>query len=129
MVKKVNPKTKKVEDYRSFTVEGSSIGFEEGKFVSRNPGGAAKKVARKLHKLIETDSKYSRFNNNEVQFILRETTVGSSHKTLAYQAHKNKLATPVVRTLPNGKEYTITHEYKALALREHEVHASLKSKL
>ena len=126
MVKKAN----KSGEYRSFTVEGSSIGYEEGKFISKTPGGAAKKVARKLHRLIEDDRAFARYKNDkDVQFILRETTQGSAHKTLAYQAHKKKLAEPVVRKFPNGTEYTITHEYKALALKEHEVHPSLKSKL
>lgn len=125
MVKKEGSK----DFFRSFTIAGSSIGFEEGKYVSKTPGSASKKIARKLHSLIEKDSKYSRYKGEKIQFIMRETTLGSDHKTFAYDAVKNKLAVPITRTFPNGKQSVITHEYKAKALFEHEVHASLQHKL
>ena len=118
------------EGYRSFTVEGSSIGFEKGTFVSMDPGGAARKIARRLHKLIEEDVSYARFkNDSDVQFIMRETTQGNPHKVFAYQAHKKKLDTPILRKFPNDRVSTITHIYKAMALKEHQVHPTLKSKM
>jgi hypothetical protein len=120
----------KSDFFRSFTVAGSSIGFEEGKYVSKTPGSAAKKIARKLHSLIEKDSKYARYKGEKtVQFIMRETTMGSDHKTFAYDAEKSKLAEPITRTFPNGKDYVITHAYKAKALFPHEVHSSLQHKM
>jgi hypothetical protein len=131
MVKK-NGKT----DYRSFTIEGSSIGFEGAKLISKTPGGAATKAANKLFRLIEKDSGYARFKNDKiVQFILREQTSGSSHKILAYDAKKVKLDEPIEREFPNPKDpsnpivYKITHAVKVKALREHEVHSALKPKL
>lgn len=127
MVKKAG---KSAEFFRSFTIEGSSIGFTGGVFVSKTPGSASKKATRKLFKVLHEDSEYARFRGDKkMQFILRESTQGSSHKTLAYDGYKNKLSPPVVRKLPGGKEYVIEFEYKTKALKEHQVHDSLKHHL
>lgn len=126
MVKKAG----KSGEYRSFTVEGSSIGFEGGVLVSKTPGSAALKVSRKLFRMVAKEPSYSRFKSDSfVQFIIRETTQGSSHKILAYEGHKMKLSPPVERKLPNGETYMIEFQYKAKALKEHQVHDSLKPKL
>lgn len=117
--------------YRSFTIEGSTIGFSGAKLISRTPGGAAKKAGNKLLKLAEKDSDFK--NVNVLQFLIRETTQGSSNKTLAYDAKKVKLDTPIERKFPNKadpgkpKVYVITHEVKVKALKEHEVHDKLKN--
>lgn len=126
MVKKAG----KSGEYRSFTVEGSSIGFEDGKFVSKSPSAAAQKIGRKLFRLIAKEPGYARFKTDSVvQFIVRETTQGSSHKIFAYEGHKKKLSKPVERKLPNGETYIIEFEYKAKALHDNDVHDSLKPKL
>lgn len=108
--------------YRSFKVEGSSIGFEGGKFISKTPTSAAKKVSRKLFDLIQKSPEFSKYKSDkDVQFIIRESTQGSSHKTYAYEGIKVKLSQPVVRVLPNGSEYTIEFEYKTHALKDKEI--------
>ena len=105
--------------YRSFKIEGSSIGFEGGKFISKTPTGAAKKVSRKLFDLVQKNHEYAKYKSDkDVQFIIRESTQGSSHKTYAYEGHKVVLSQPVVRVLPNGTEYTIEFEYKTFALKD-----------
>ena len=129
MVKKSsNPE----KNFRSFTIEGSSIGFEGGSYISSVPSGAAKKVGRKLFSLVEKDPSYTKFKGDKVmQFILRETTQGSAHKTFPYDAHKIKLAKPVQLPWKNskGEPLTVEYSYKVFALKEHEVHSALQSKL
>jgi hypothetical protein len=123
------------QDYRSFTIEGSSIGFEGAKLISKSPSGAATKAANKLFRLLEKESKYARFKSDAVvQFIIRESTAGSAHKFLAYDARKVKLPTPITREFPNKADpsnpikYVITHKVKVKALKEHELHTALKAK-
>jgi hypothetical protein len=123
MVKKASNPTK---EYRSFTLEGSSIGHDGGTYVSMTPGGAAKKIGNKLFRLVESGEYTHPSSNNTVQMIIREQTVDSSHKTFAYQAHKEKLSKPIVRELPNGKKLEITHALRVHALKEHEIHHTLK---
>lgn len=131
MVKKASNPSK---EYRSFVLEGSSIGFEGAQFVSASPGGAASKAGNKLFRLIAKDSGYARFKRDEVvQFIIREITKGSSGKIYAYDARKEKLDTPVERKFPakNGETniVVITDKIKVKALKEHEVHSSLQKHL
>lgn len=123
MVKKAN----KSGDYRSFKIEGSSIGFEGGKFISSSPASAAKKAGRKLHKMIDTEAPFARYRGDKlIQVIIRETTLGSAQKLFAYDIYKVKLSTPTVRTLPNGSEYTIDFEYKIKALKEQDMPKTLR---
>lgn len=123
MVKKAN----KQGEYRSFKIEGSSIGYEGSKFISASPASAAKKAGRKLHKLIATDSEFAKYKGDKlIQVIIRETTLGSAQKLYAYDIYKVKLSTPTVRTLPDGSEYTIEFEYKVKSLLEQDMHKSLR---
>ena len=124
------------EDYRSFTIEGSSVGFEGAKLVSKTPGAAAQKAGNKLFNLVKKDAGFSRFKNvSVIQFIIREQTLGSIHKTFPYDARVVKLDVPITREFPNKKDpsnpivYKIDHKVKIKALKEHEVHSSLQSKL
>jgi hypothetical protein len=123
------------EGYRSFTIEGSSISFEGGEFISKTPGGAASKVANKLYRLIYSKSEYARYRSDGVvQFIIREKTQGSAHKTFAYDAKRTKLPTPIKREIPNKKTgkptvYEITHKVKVKALKESEIRSGLKQKM
>jgi hypothetical protein len=129
MVKKASNPTK---EYRSFTIQGSSIGFEGASYVSSSPSGAAKKAARKLFTLVEKDTQYKRFDDEKViQFILRETTLNSKHKTYAYDAKKIKFSTPVALPIKdkNGNPLMVEYEYKAVPLKEYEVHSSLQPHL
>lgn len=130
MVKKAsNPNV----TYRSFTIEGSSIGYKGGEYVSPNPGQAARKMGTKLLRMLEKDATYQRFKHDDhVQFILREKTQGSTIKALAYKAEKLMLDKPVERKFPNPKNQAepiivkITHKTVVKALKAHEVHDSLK---
>jgi hypothetical protein len=118
-------------DYRSFTVAGSSIGFEGGKYISVSPSSAAKKAATRMFSLTKTGRKFSNHKSEDsIKFILRETTRGSEHKTYFYDAYKHKYDEPQVRTIPspNGPveikyEYTI----KIRACQEHEMKSISKS--
>jgi hypothetical protein len=129
MVKKANNPD---VEYRSFIIQGSSLGFEGGHFVSKSPSGAAKKASRKLFSLLEKDPEYKRFSHEEViQFILRETTQKSAHKTYPYDARKEKLKTPIELPIKDkdGNPLKVYFVYKAIPLKEHEVLSSLQSKL
>jgi hypothetical protein len=141
MVKKSSNPNK---EYRSFTIEGSSIGFEGGKFISLSPGSAASKAGTKLFRLVKKDPEYKGKASDVIQFIIRETTQGSKSKTLAYDAKVVKLSPPVERIFPNPKydsskpedesnqKYTVslvTEKVKIKALKEHEVHSSLQERM
>lgn len=125
MVKKAN----KSGEYRSFKIEGSSIGYEGSTFVSASPGDSARKAGRKLYNLVDKNSEYARFRNDKlIQVILRETTQGSKHGLFAYDTYKVKLDEPVERKLPNGSTYVVEYTYKAKALKEQDLSAGLKRK-
>jgi hypothetical protein len=129
MVKKASNPNK---EYRSFVIQGSSLGYEGGHFVSASPSGAAKKASRKLFALVEKDSDYKRYKSEEViQFILRETTTGSAHKTYPYDARKEHLKTPIELPIKdkNGNPLLVHTLYKAIPLKEQEVHSYLVPKL
>lgn len=129
MVKKANNPN---VEYRSFIIQGSSLGFEGGHFVSKSPSAAAKKASRKLFALVEKDAEYKRYAGEEViQFILRETTQGSAHKTYPYDARKTELKTPLELPIKDkdGNPLKVYFVYKAIPLKEHEVHSYLQSKL
>lgn len=129
MVKKAsNPK----KDYRSFTIQGSSIGYQGGSYISASPSGAAKKAAKQLFKLVEKEAEYKKYDDEKViQFILRETTQGSKHKTYAYDGKKHKFPKPVELPIKdkNGNPLTVEYEFKAVPLKEHEVHSYLQQHL
>jgi len=125
MVKKAN----KSGDYRSFKIEGSSIGYEGSAFVSASPGDSSRKAARKLYSLVDKDPEYARFRSDKlIQVILRETTQGSKNGIFAYDTYKVKLDKPVERKLPNGSTYVVEYAYKTKALKEQDVSAGLQRK-
>jgi hypothetical protein len=129
MVKKA---TKPEKEYRSFTIQGSSIGFQGGSYISTSPSGAAKKAAKQLFKLVEKEEEYKKYDDEKIiQFILRETTKGSKHKTYPYDGKKNKFPKPVELPIKdkNGNPLLVEYEFRAVPLKEHEVRSYLQEHL
>lgn len=73
---------------RSFTIDSSQTKSKGGRFISADPGSAAKKAARRLFR--ETPKR------QQIRFALRETTRGSDRGLFYYSATKSKLSSPIV---------------------------------
>jgi hypothetical protein len=81
---------------RNFTIAGSDIEFEGGKYrisSKGTPAGAARKAAKSLFRMVENKDnapewkKYSSYKNHKtIKFILRETTQDSNKKSYYYEA-------------------------------------------
>lgn len=108
---------------RTFTIQSSEIGFAGGNYKSDAPGKAAKKAAKRIFKLIESESKYHSFaSHDKIKFFLREKTQGSDKKVYVYETSMEKLKTPKVVMVkspndPSADEngmvkYTVTKEIK-----------------
>lgn len=97
---------------RTFTIQGSDIGYIGGHYKAASPYNAAKKAAKQLFRLMQKEHKYSKHKNDtKVKLLLRETTMGSEKKTFYYEGMIVKLATPKVITR-NGVDITIEKEIK-----------------
>jgi hypothetical protein len=83
----------------TYTIAGSTIGFDGGRYKSKTPSAAAKKAGTRLFK--EAESKKKKIN--EVKFFLRQTTRGSKHTIYQYHVIRKKLATPSVVTIGDKK--------------------------
>jgi hypothetical protein len=118
-------KSKEVKEYRSFVLQGSSLGVNGLKFTKAAPGGAASSAAYKLFALANKDSKYAAHKGAVIQLIIRETTRGSAGKSYAYDARMEKLDVPVVFAVKDGKEQVRTHVVSVRSLKEHEVKGGL----
>jgi hypothetical protein len=96
----------KETDKRNFTVVGSSIGVEGGKYKSTGPMGAAKKAATQQFKKAKNGTA-------EVKLMIRDTTHDGDHKTFFYVAHRKKLDKPVERIVKfKGVETVIKNEWE-----------------
>lgn len=81
---------------RNFTIAGSDIEFEGGKYrisAKGTPSGAARKAAKSLFRMVENKDnspewkKFSAYKNHKtIKFILRETTQDSNKKSYYYEA-------------------------------------------
>jgi len=126
---------------RTFIIEGSEIGFSGGKYKISDkgtPGGAAKKAAKSLFRMVENTEnktewhKYAEFKHNKtIKFLLRESTKGSDKKTKYYEAkvqHIKKADQKAV--LINGIEIIHTKKIvvKTCADKINEVRSTVKSK-
>lgn len=88
-------------NYRSFTIDFSSNGKIGGRYISKTPLSAARKaVSKRLFK---------NSRSKTVNFQLKETTQGSTHKIYSYTAKSVKLRVPKVIIL-DGKR--IVYRYK-----------------
>jgi hypothetical protein len=112
---------------RTFTVQGSDIGFQGGTYKSTTtPVVAARKAARMLFRVIKhavayksdpvkfkAYKKYAKFaefkNEKSIKMLLREKTKGGEGHSFYYEATMKKLSSPVIVTR-NGKEIKIETE-------------------
>ena len=102
---------------RSFKIVGSGIGYVSpatSYYKGKDPMAAANKLGNMLFRLVNNDSKYSKFAKQDtIKMIMRETTRGSARSTYYYKVERTELPKPVVRTLPDGT--VITNRYKVKA--------------
>ena len=93
------------DEYRSFKVAGSSIGFSGGTYISKSPSSAARKAAHKLFHAVNKEPHYQHYKSvTSIKFILVEKTQGSSHKSYFYDAVKLPYDKPIEREIPNPKD-------------------------
>lgn len=91
----------------SFTIEKSDLGHIGGRYLSKSPLAAAKKVATQLFKLVKSEAVYKKFAGKTITFIIRKTTNNSNKKLYEYTAKQTKLQKPI-EVVINGK----TIQYK-----------------
>jgi len=118
---------------RTFTIQGSDLGFEGGRYKSKTPSLAAKKAAKQLFRMVENKDhksewkKYSEFSStNKINFILREMTQGSKKDHFYYEGSVTKLKTPLIVS-KGGVEITITKKINIKTLLPHELGPHLRS--
>lgn len=100
-----------MSDKRSFAIKSAEVKLPsgyEGRFESKTPRNAAVKAARQLFKLNP--------KKTEVQFVLRESTLGSVEKEFHYTGIKRKLEEPK-KIERAGKTITIEYEYTVRACK------------
>lgn len=109
---------------RTFTIQGSDLGFEGGKYKSKIPGLAARKAAKQLFRMLENKDnkpewkKYHKFIHTKLKFILRETSRGSDKATHYYEATIIKLPKPII--IKRGDvEITVTKKIHVKTCTEH----------
>jgi hypothetical protein len=103
---------KNKEPKRSFTTVSISkhgncpTKFNEGRFLSRNPAGAAKKAF----------NEHCRVKNIRgicaLHVTLKETTQGSQNKLFTYKLQRRKLEKPIVRLEGTDKQFLIEYTIK-----------------
>lgn len=121
---------------RTFTIQGSDIGFIGGTYRASSPYSAGKKAARQLFRVIAYGvkyhanpsapelakyakfSKFARFKNDRtIKFLLRETTRSSEKRSFYYDAIQVTLDQPKV-IVRNGVEITIEKEITIKTCRD-----------
>ena len=89
---------------RSFAIEKSEVSIStESRFISRTPYAAAAKAARRIFEVAPA-------KKQEVRFVLRETTQGSTGKAFKYIGIKEKLSKPRVVSIA-GNDVVYNHKY------------------
>lgn len=107
----------------SFTIENSDLGHIGGRYLSKSPLAAAKKVATQLFKLIKTEAAYKKFAGKSISFIIRKTTNNSNKKLYEYTAKQTKLQKPI-EVVINGK--TIQYKNKLSVKKKKSSNTTLK---
>lgn len=108
----------------TYTIEKSDIGHTGGRYISKSPLAAARKVATQLFKLIKKNPSYKKYMGKTICFIIRRTTQNSNKKVYEYTAKYSKLKKPI-QVVINGK----TIEYKnSLIVKKKGNSKSTKSK-
>lgn len=102
------------KDKRTFTIQGSDIGYGGGRYTGDGPGVAARHAAKQLVRMVENKKKldefkqYAKFaSSKSIKFIIREITRGSNKTSYYYEATVVPLPTPKV-IVRNGIEITVT---------------------
>lgn len=115
------------QEFRTFTIQGSDIGFTGGIYKVKKedgvPSSAARKAGSVLFRVVRNGAKYhhkpkefpqfAKFSkyakyakDKTIKFLLRETTRGSSKESFYYEASVIELKDPIVVNR-NGVEITI----------------------
>lgn len=97
---------------RSFTIEKCEVSTssDSSRYISKTPGGAAAKAARRIFAGIKNVKK------TEVRFTIRETTQGSTGKMYRYIGIREKLDKPKIVVIA-GKEVPIKHKFTVKSCR------------
>lgn len=114
------------EGDRSWTIAGSDIGFQGGRYritATEGPLQAAKRAATKLFGRLKLKKFASSKNSKTIRFIMRETTAGSSKDRHAYKATRTQLKTPLeIRSKAGKLLWTVNYEYSVHSCGHDEVH-------
>lgn len=119
---------------RTFTIQGSDIGFVGGVYRASSPYSAGKKAARQLFRAIaygvkynedpKANEKYAKFakfarfhKERTIKLLMRETTRDSEKRSFYYDAIQTVLPTPKV-VVRNGVEITIEKEITIKTCRD-----------
>lgn len=132
----------KSSNARTFTVQGSDIGFQGGVYRSTTtPVAAARKAATILFRMIQHGvlyssdhvqhikyknmAKYAQFKNQKtIKILLRETTRNGTGKSYYYEATMQKLEDPVIINR-NGKEIRVDKKVDVKVCKDpHDHHQS-----
>jgi hypothetical protein len=110
---------------RTFTIQGSDLGFEGGRYKGTSPFLAARKAAKQLFRMVENKKKVSKWNKyhkfasyKKLKFLLREVSRGSDKTTHYYEATVEPLPEPKV-IKRNGVEITVTKTIHVKTCTEH----------
>jgi hypothetical protein len=118
-------KSNMAESKRTFTIQGSDLGFEGGRYKGTLPSLAARKAAKQLFRMIENKDhksewkKYHKFQSyKKIKFILREISRGSDKGTHYYEGTVMNLPQPIV--IKRGDvEITVTKKIHVKTCVEH----------
>ena len=97
------------DGYRSFTVVdaskhgGCKTKSKGGRYISRNPFGAAKKAFNELCRVKKIRGVCT------ITITVRETTSESNGKLFTYKMHRRKLKEPVIRLEGTKNEFIIEY--------------------
>jgi hypothetical protein len=110
---------------RTFTIQGSDLGYEGGRYKGVSPQAAARKAAKQLFRMVENkkdDAKWHKYekyaSHKKLKFILREASRGSDKNTYYYEAHVVALPEPKV-IVRNGVEIKVTKNIVVRTCTEH----------
>lgn len=127
---------------RTFTIQGSDIGFQGGVYKSTtSPVVAARKASNMLFRMIQHGvqytsnpseykkykdmAKYANYKNQKtIKILLRETTRNGTGKSYYYEATMKKLDEPVIINR-NGKEIRVDKKVDVKVCKDpHDHHPS-----
>ena len=95
---------------RTFTIQGSGLKYNGGRYKSDEVQSAAKKAATQLFRKLSLPEYRMHKHKTQIKFILRETTKGSEKKTFYYIGERSELSKPLILTI-KGKEILYKYKY------------------